>query len=391
MRLTRSLRLLSLLLALCAALNGAPSHAQTRLTIWHTWQPAQAALLEAWLADYAPIRDGGLQVDVRYVPLGQLAAQLDDPTVRPPDAILSASDALAQPAVRRFAAALDRNLTPELRQALTPLAWQLAQYEGRTLALPLALESYALYVNRALVQAEPPGTLRELAAQATEHGLILPRDFYPTAGMFFALNGALLDESGNSALGMNALGNYLIALRTLAQSDGVLLGAPEDRFRAGEVGYLLAGSWRLPILRAALGERLGVIALPSVEGRVWRPVARAWQLYLGLGSPFRLQSLDLWRYLLSESAQARTLAYGFLPVLPTAAADSPLSALASALYSAGVPLPNRPELAGLWLPLRQAINAVLDENSNPLTAAADAVARAAENIANIRAQRARSD
>jgi maltose-binding protein MalE len=144
-----------------------------RSSIWHTWQPSQAALLEAWLADYAPIRDGSLQVEVRYVPLGQLAAQLNDPTVRPPDAILSISDALAQPAVRRFAAALDRNLPPELRQALTPLAWQLAQYDGRTLALPLALESYTLYVNRALVQAEPPSTLRELAAQAAEHGLDL--------------------------------------------------------------------------------------------------------------------------------------------------------------------------------------------------------------------------
>ncbi|MBO9308679.1 MAG: extracellular solute-binding protein [Chloroflexi bacterium] len=386
MRLTRLSCLLSLLLALCAALNGAPSRAQTRLTIWHTWQPAQAALLEAWLADYAPIRDGELQVDVRYVPLAQLATQLSDPTLRPPDAILSVSDALAQPAVRRFAAALDRNLTPELRQALTPLAWQLAEYDRRTLALPLALESYALYVNRALVQAEPPSTLRALAAQAAEHGLILPRDFYPTAGMFFALNGALLDEDGNSALSVNALGNYLIALRTLAQGEGVLLGAPEDRFRAGEVGYLLAGSWRLPTLRAALGERLGVIALPSVEGRVWRPVARAWQLYLGLGSPFRMQSLDLWRHLVSESAQARAPAYGFLPVLPTAAVDSPLSALASALYSAGVPLPNRPELAALWLPLRRAINAVLDEGSDPLAAAAEAVARAAEGIAALRAQ-----
>jgi maltose-binding protein MalE len=386
MRLVRLSRLLSLLLALCAALNSAPIYAQTTLTIWHTWQPSQAALLEAWLADYAPIRDGSLQIEVRYVPLGQLAAQLNDPTVRPPDVILSVSDAFAQPAVRRFAAALDRNLPPELRQALTPLAWQLAQYDGRTLALPLALESYTLYVNRALVQAEPPNTLRALAAQAAEYGLILPRDFYPTAGMFFALNGALLDENGNSALSVNALGNYLLALRTLAQSDGVLLGAPEDRFRSGEVGYLLAGSWRLPILRAALGERLGVAALPSVEGRAWQPVARAWQLYLGLGSPFRPQSLDLWRYLISESAQARTLAYGFLPVLPSAAADPLLAPLASALYSAGVPLPNRPELAALWLPLRQAINAVLDENGDPLTAAAGAAARAAENIAAIRAQ-----
>ncbi len=382
----RYVRLLSLLLLIVACIGGAPSRAQTKLVLWHTWQPPQAALLEAWLADYPPIREGGLSVQTRYVPLAQLAAQLNDPTERPPDLILSASDALAQSAVRRFAANLDRDLTSEFRQSLTPLAWQLAQFGGQTQALPLLLESYALYVNRAVAKAESVGTLRELAAQAAEHGLILPRDFYPTAGMFFALNGALLDENGNSALGINALGNYLIALRTLAKSEGVLLGAGEDRFRAGEAGYFLAGSWRLPVLRAALGEDLGVLALPSVEGRAWQPVARGWQLYIGFGSPFRQQSLDLGRYLLSEAAQARALDYGFVPVLPLQNSQALLAPLAEALYRAGVALPNRPEMAALWLPLRQAINAVLDENADPLSAASQAVARAAEGIAALRAR-----
>lgn len=382
----RFVRLLSLLSLLAACIGGAPSRAQTTLVLWHTWQPPQAALLEAWLADYPPIREGGLSVQTRYVPLARLAAQLSAPTERPPDLILSASDALAQSAVRRFAANLERDLTPEFRQSLTPLAWQLAQLDGQARALPLLLESYALYVNRALVKVESVGTLRELATQAAEHGLILPRDFYPTAGMFFALNGALLDENGNSALGVNPLGNYLIALQTLARSEGVQLGAGEDRFRAGEVGYLLAGSWRLPVLRAALGEDLGVLALPSVEGRAWKPVARGWQLYIGFGSPFRQQSLDLGRYLLSEQAQARALDYGFVPVLPLEASQALLAPLAEALYRAGVALPNRPEMAALWLPLRQAINAVLDENADPLSAASQAAARAAEGIAALRAQ-----
>ncbi len=382
----RFLRLLSLLFLLCAAARGIPSRAQTVLVLWHTWQPPQAALLEMWLADYPPIREGSLSVQTRYVPLGQLAAQLENPTERPPDIVLSTSDALAQPAVRRFAANLDRNLSPEFRQSLTPLAWQLAQLDGQTRALPLVLESYTLYINRAVVKAESVSTLRELAAQAAEHGLILPRDFYPTAGMFFALNGALIDENGSSTLSVNPLGNYLIALRTLAQSDGVLLGAPEDRFRAGEIGYLLAGTWRLPVLRAALGENLGVLALPSVEGRAWQPVARAWQLYIGLGSPFRQQSLDLGRYLLSEESQRGALEYGFVPALPVTAPEALLSPLAEALYRAGVALPNRPEMAALWLPLRRAINAVLDENADPLSAAAQAVSSAAEGAAALRAQ-----
>ncbi|PJF30497.1 MAG: hypothetical protein CUN51_07540 [Candidatus Thermofonsia Clade 1 bacterium] len=382
----RFVRLLSLFLLLCAALISAPSRAQATLVLWHTWQPPQAALLEAWLADYPPIREGGLAVSVQYVPLAQLSAQLDDPTVRPPDMILSTSDALAQSAVRRFAAALDRNLAPEFRQTLTLLAWQLAQYDGQIRALPLLLESHTLYVNRALVGDVSVASIRELAAQAAQHGLILPRDFYPTAGMFFALNGALLDEGGNSALSVNPLGNYLIALRVLATSEGVLLGAPEDRFRAGEIGYLLAGSWRLPVLRAALGEKLDAIALPSVEGRAWQPVARAWQLYIGIGSPLRQQSLDLGRYLLSEEAQRRAFDYGFIPALPITDAESLLAPLASAIYSAGVPLPNRPEMAALWLPLREAINAVLDENADLLTAASRAISRANEGIAALRAQ-----
>lgn len=385
----RNLRALLLLLLLCVMLGAAvPSRAQTTLVLWHTWQPPQAALLEEWLADYPPLQAGDLTLEVVYVPHSRLSALLDNPpNARPPDLILSTSDALAQPAVRRFAAVLDRSLTPEFRQSLTPLAWQLAQFNGQVQALPLALESYTLYYNRALVGEKLPNTVRDLAAQAAEVGLILPRDFYPTAGMFFALNGSLLDENANSALSTNALGNYLIALRDLARADGVRFGAPEDAFREGAVGYLLAGSWRLPVLRAAIGDNLGVAALPSVEGRAWLPVARAWQLYIGVGSPFRETSLALARHLLSTDSQQRVGRYGFLPTLPEAADSAPLLVpLAQALYESGVPLPNRPELAALWLPLRQAINAVLEEGRDPLTAASQAVQSAAEGVAAIRAQ-----
>ncbi len=386
----RYIRALFVLVCLCAVFSAAavPSRAQTTLVLWHTWQPPQAALLEEWLADYPPLQAGDLTLEVIYVPHSQLSALLDNPpNARPPDLILSTSDALAQPAVRRFAAVLDRTLTPEFRQTLTPLAWQLAQFNGQVQALPLALESYTLYYNRALVDEGLPNTVRDLAAQAAEVGLILPRDFYPTAGMFFALNGSLLDENANSALSTNALGNYLIALRGLAGAQGVQLGAAEDGFRQGAVGYLLGGSWRLPVLRAALGDDLGVAALPSVEGRPWLPVARAWQLYIGVGSPFREANLALARHLLSADAQRRVGQYGFLPTLPAAADSTPLlMPLARAIYESGVPLPNRPELAALWLPLREAINAVLEEGRDPLTAASQAVQRAAEGVAAIRTQ-----
>jgi maltose-binding protein MalE len=225
-------------------------------------------------------------------------------------------------------------------------------------------------MNRTLVGEEsPPQTLADLLRAAAEHtasdqpGLIMSSDFYPTAGIFFALGGQLADAAGTSLLREgSALPAYLRTLQDLsesAQSGHVALNAPSDAFREGRVPFLLGGSWQLAELRLAPGDGLFAAPLPAVDGQPWSPLIRTWNLYMGLDSLQLGAAMDFARYVTSDDAQALTAREAaIIPANPDAwDADPDIRTIAQSLVEAGVPIPNRPEMAAYWEPLQLMIRA----------------------------------
>lgn len=356
----RRLLIVAVCLVLIAATAAAvpPARAQIALTVWHSWNGTPAEALARWLAEYPPAAEGRTVFNVVYVPFFTFQNQLKTPPDgRGPDMYIGPSDWVGALVRERLATALDSRLTPAYRAELIPAAWPLVTVEGRVVGVPFALEGAALFYNRDLVTdasiaATWEGLIRAAGAlqNADRVGVALAPTFYPTAGLYFAAGGTLPKPGERIAPDAPALIAYRQALAALAQAPGILTTAPDggfDAFRGGQAAFLLGLSADYPIYRETLGEKLGVLPLPTIGGAAWQSLIRAQVVYVAAGTPFSEAALDFARYLTSEAAQGVGIGAGLLPVRAGFGTDDPVAGpMLQALTAAGVPMP--PHMPEIW-------------------------------------------
>lgn len=364
----------------------APAQAQVEITLWHSWQWPENKVLQTWIAGYPAAREGRAVVKAEYVPSFSIPERLRTSPEKP-DLVLGSSDWADPFWAASLIGPLDLKLDDAYRATLSPLAWQLARYGGATVAVPLTLEGMVFYYNIALVGDEAlPRTWDDLVGEIAFHskgdqvGMVANLGFYQTGGMFFALGGQLMTDSGASRLGEGtALADYFTILQSYvakAKRGEIAISAVSDAFPQGKAAYKLAGNWDLLHLRGALGDKLGVLNPPTVNGKAWRPFVRASQLYVVQGSPDVDASLDFARYVTSADAQQVAAQAGLLPVNPAAYdADAQVGQVAGQLATDGMPIPSRPEMAIYWREMDEALRAVLVDGRAPGEVAAETIQR----------------
>lgn len=174
------------------------------------------------------------------------------------------------------------------REDVWPLAWDTATYNGEIWSMPFSLSNIALYYNRALFEEtgldpdEPPATWEALAAAAAalttdtdgdgqiDHwGLSFPLQadqgvvyywfafLWQAGGEIFAEGYA--DSRFHEAPGVAALAFW----QSMTQAGSIPLAPPEEGFEKGQIGMTLASTARLSRYVGALGDDLGIAALPA--------------------------------------------------------------------------------------------------------------------------------
>jgi maltose-binding protein MalE len=272
--------------------------------------------------------------------------------------VIGPSDWTADLADARLLFALQPVIPADLRGRLPDAIWRLGQYNREVVAVPLALEQLALFYNKNTVQA-PPATWDALVRQK----VVLGKDFYHTAGLFFALGGRLMDDAGDSLMSQeDVLNNYLASINNLWRGAGqgeigLLFDAPYTPFVAGEAVFLVENTTAYADLLRLVGAGLAVAPLPTImNGAPWRPFVRAQNLFVLINSPRTDIALGFADYLTRPAAQNEVVAAGYLPANPQAdLMDTPFAALDVA---ASVPIPNRREMAVYWAVMRDALEAV---------------------------------
>jgi multiple sugar transport system substrate-binding protein len=183
---------------------------------------------------------------------------------------------------------------------LYPIALQGGQYKGTLYALPMSMNSWALYYNKSMLKAagisSPPTTLAQLYAdQAKEWkisgGKLEQIGFYPDymsggsgfeqfASFFGAVN--CLNSSGQYDLencaGAKAQANFLAQydkypyslVAAMQTAYGNVAGGDDDAFVAGKEGFVLDGPWEgaqnIPVTNPSMLSNFGVVAFPGTVG-----------------------------------------------------------------------------------------------------------------------------
>ncbi len=218
----------------------------------------------------------------------------------PPDVFTEWNPVLGEYAADGTIQSMTKYLTGSysgLEKWLYPIALQGGEYNGSLYALPMGMNSWALYYNKSMLRAagisSPPTTLAELYTdQAKEWkisgGKLEQIGFYPSysQGMeyFDSFFGAVncFDSSGKydlaSCPGAQAEAKFLASydcypysgVAAMETAYGGVAGGDDDSFVAGKEGFTMDGPWEgaqnIPVTNTAMDNNFGVVAFPGTVG-----------------------------------------------------------------------------------------------------------------------------
>ncbi|MGC8873332.1 MAG: sugar ABC transporter substrate-binding protein [Chloroflexia bacterium] len=258
-----------------------PRGDKTVLTVWHSWELSEEAIVRTLLEDYRSL-DPEVTVRLRRVPVDRVLREYQEAVLagEGPDLLIGRSSWIGYLADGHTIVSLENLLEDSFWDAYYPFAVEGVRYNGERYGVPFACETVALYYNKAFIPDPPTSTNRllELAAMwpgEEQAGLAFPLSFYNTIGYLHAFGGQLFDEQGNSLLGSPETKAWLFWLYQVRTSPGVVAtdsySEADARFKAGRVAMTVNGSWALSDYVQALGEsRLGVARLPMLSStRLW--------------------------------------------------------------------------------------------------------------------------
>jgi multiple sugar transport system substrate-binding protein len=181
-----------------------------------------------------------------------------------------------------------------LEKWMYPIALDGGEYNGTLYALPMSMNSWALYYNKSMLKAagisSPPTTLAELYAdQAKEWkysgNKVEQIGFYPNYSQGFEYFGSFFgavncfDSSGKYDLedcpGAKAEASFFdqyakypyAGVAALQTALGNVVGGSSDAFVAGEEGFYMSGPWEgaqsIPAENPKMKDNFGVIAFPG--------------------------------------------------------------------------------------------------------------------------------
>ncbi|MGB5167652.1 MAG: extracellular solute-binding protein [Acidimicrobiia bacterium] len=286
-----------------------------------------------------------------------------------------------------------------------PVALEAFNYNGQLYGMPYQSEAVALFYNTDLVP-EPPTTLAELTAICDELTDIDNCWAVPGGG-----DGA--DAYHNYPF-VSALGGYIFAFDAQTgydttdvglDSDGAIEGVTvleqlvadgyvksvnggdaQKQFEDGRAPFFLSGPWQL----AGFNEKelpYAVAKLPTIDGQPMRPFLGAGGMFINQFSEnTALAQAFLLDYIANE--ETMTALYEADPRNPVyvatfdaVAADNEIAGVFALSGADGSPMPNIPQMSGVWGPLGDQILLLRNQEIDATTAMTNAAEQVREAVA----------
>ena len=252
-----------------------------RIVLWHSWSEADgdalAAILTSFKQSYPKLKVDTLFVDYNDLPQSYAEAVKANGG---PDLILASNAWLGDMVKANVVQPLDDLLPSEDLAAYWPATLDNLRWQGKLYGIPTNFELVSLYYNRGLVSSDKlPTKIADLLALARDNprqGIGLYASLYHLYWALPAFGVQLLDENGKAQLDHNngavAFLQWLVDTKkqpgSFVDPDYSML---MDRFKKGEYAFFVDGPWSLDELHNAMGDRLGVTALPAGPAGPARP------------------------------------------------------------------------------------------------------------------------
>jgi maltose-binding protein MalE len=348
--------------------QAAPPAAAPSLLLWHNQDEVQTRFLEKLVRDFDPrVRvEGTLELEKALLDRAALGTA--------PVAALVPSDLLSLH--KEFA--LSEVPAAARDPGVATLHYEALKVNGKVYGLPILDGNHiALLYNKSIV-SKPARSWTEIKAQMPEfraRNIKAAGWFYEEPFFFLpmlrAFGGPLLPLEGTK-LDTPGLRRALDFYRSLSR-DGIIpidcgFDCSMDRFGKGEFAYAIGGEWSFLELSQKMSGKLGVAALPEIDGRPVRPFRSSLVMIFpnrSLEGPLREPLLKLAAYLQGVGAQTRWQEEAWrMPVNSKVPPSSnPILKTSREILATATPLPRGLQMHYYWRAIGRAIKAVLHDNA----------------------------
>ncbi|QAA34207.1 maltose ABC transporter substrate-binding protein [Clostridium manihotivorum] len=237
--------------------------------------------------------------------------------------------------------------------------------KGKKYAVPLSMETYALFYNTDKVKTVPK-TMDELVEQAKTVGFKYDVNNFYYAYAFLAGNGGYVFKNNNGSLdakdiGLNnegAIKGYqfiqdLVVKNKFMNAD-IKGDAAKGDFQAGKIGFYISGPWDVDGFKTAKVP-FAVAPLPQINGKATPSFMGVQTAFVSSKSKNQDTAWDLMKYLADKTAMPLFEKGNRIPVLNDALNSDTFKASKEAVQFAeqakvAEPMPNIPEVQAMWTP-----------------------------------------
>lgn len=359
------------------------------LLIWSDGEraPVLAEVATDFEAEY------GIPVRIQELPFGDIRDNLAivAPTGEGPDIIIGAHDWLGQLVADGLIEPIEIE-QPELflQSGLDAFTWG-GQYYG----IPYAIESIGLFYNKDLVGEAGVASFEELQELSKDlqaqgiYGLVLPQpDPYHTFPFFSILGGYVFGMDDEGVLNPLDIGlandGGVAGFELFAQlmDEGVIARAtPYDTmmslFQNGQAATMMTGPWAFGDVRSA-GVNYGFTQIPSYQGQFGKPFLGAQGFMVSSFSENKMLANIFLNEFVATKETMLAIFEGdprptaFLPAADVINEDPDMKGVMEAAAEA-VPMPAIPEMSAVWTAWSDALELVINGQSEPRPAIEDAV------------------
>ncbi len=347
----------SLVLAACGGATAAPTTApQVEVTFWHSYhtggaeEAAMTKLVEQASKDLPHIK-----INVLQVPFNDIfnKYRTDVAAGGGPDMFVAPNDSMGDDA----RAGLIADITSLLEGKLTgysQLSIDGMSLDGKIYGVPESLKAVALYYNKELLP-NPPKTTDELKAlMESDTPASVSFGCYHHWGFYGAFGGRIFDENWKFVADQGGVADAFAYLNDLYQI-AVEKGLPKNDgdaaapFKEGKIATTTNGNWALGDYKTALGDKLGVVPLPSGPGGSAAPLLGVDGFYINPNSQNMEATIELALYLTNAASQKAMMdEAGHVPARTDVTVTDPLlKGFADAFQTAQF-RPQVPQMGKYW-------------------------------------------
>lgn len=266
----------------------------------------------------------------------------------------------------------------------TETAQKAATFGGSSYILPFKQETTLLFYNKDLVQ-EAPKYLSEIPA---EDWLAQWTDFYRVGGLFFGAGGYVFKDENVKDLGLNndgavKAGQIVNKLYNeggenwgLMKDETVGLDLSFDKFKSGEIKYIIEGPWKAADMKTA-GINYGVAEIPAWDASTpINPFSGTTGLAIN-GYSKNVETANEFLSFLATKEYADKWVDTTNEVIPRADMDYGDNEMAEVVMKTkSTPMPSNPEMSHVWDPMKEALMQIATKSENDVKPALDAAVEA---------------